>query len=257
MWEAPKPAEIPLDILDNTDSFDDYSKFVAKQVKLSDFTQWVRNTIAFVIAGGNSLYVTKSYKNGEISYNYVKGFPHLKYIEYLNVNHNPLDRNSKPTAQVKMAAVIESMNTEIAYSQVDFIPYFNVRLTDNVFNLFTGFAHKFDPEFIVDPAAYQLITDHICNIWCSKDQVIYEYIMNWLAHFIQRPNVKSGTAILLKSQFQGAGKNIITDFIGNYVVGSRYYNTINDIEQVVDRFNSKSENKLLTICDDSELWWGT
>lgn len=185
---------------------------------MSDFKQWVRNTIVFVIAG-NSLYVTKSYKNGEISYNYVKGFPHLKYIEYPNVNHNPLDQNSKPTADVKMAAVIESINTEIAYSRVDFIPYFTVRPTDNVFNLFTGFAHKFDPEFVPQPVSYQLITDHIRNIWCSKDETIFEYVMNWLAHLVQRPDVKIGTAILLKSQSQRVGKNIITDFIGNFVIG--------------------------------------
>jgi hypothetical protein len=40
------------------------------------------------------------------------------------------------------------------------------------------------------------------------------------------------------------------------VIGSRYYNTINDIEQVVGRFNSESENKLLTICDEIQNYGG-
>jgi len=166
LWEAPVQANIA-NILASPDSFSDYNKFVGKRVQLADFKQWVHNTIAFIINGGNSMYVTKNYVSGEINYKYVKEFKHLKAITYPNTNHNADDENSKELCKVAMTKIINSMEPEIAYDRIDFIPYFITPPVDNVFNLFTGFAHKYNAEFIVDAGVYQLITDHIYNIWCG------------------------------------------------------------------------------------------
>jgi hypothetical protein len=141
----------------------------------------VQANIANMLASPDS-FSDKNYVGGEINYKYVKEFKHLKSITYPNTNHNADDENSKELCK---------------------IAYFIMPPVDNVFNLFTGFAQKYDTEFVVDAAAYQLITDHIYNIWCKKDEAVYNYVMNWLAHLVQKPNVKISTAILLKSQFQG------------------------------------------------------
>jgi hypothetical protein len=92
-------------------------------------------------------------------------------------------------------------------------------------------------------------------LWCCGDNERYQYVMSWFASMIQRPEIKVGTAILLKSR-PGRGKNIVVDFIGEKLLGRQLYAYCNDIEQVIGRFNGILMNKLLTCCDEISNYGG-
>ncbi len=66
---------------------------------------------------------------------------------------------------------------------------------------------------------------------------------------MQIPYKKIGIAILLKSK-QGAGKNIIWEFIADFMIGKKYSLVVGDIDRLLGRFNTIVENKILTICDE-------
>jgi len=80
---------------------------------------------------------------------------------------------------------------------------------------------------------------------------------------MQIPYKKIGIAILLKSK-QGAGKNIIWEFIADFIIGKKYslviviviVIVIGDIDRLLGKFNTIVENKILTICDEISNYGG-
>ncbi len=55
-----------------------------------------------------------------------------------------------------------------------------------------------------------LILQHIREVWCCGNEMLYEYVINWLARMFQLPGEPAETAIVLRSG-EGSGKNIIAD----------------------------------------------
>ena len=76
-------------------------------------------------------------------------------------------------------------------------------------NLFIG--HKYLPV----EGDCTLILRHIREVWCDGNTVAFEYVLNWLARMVQKPNEQGRTVIVLRSG-QGAGKNIILDIFDRY-----------------------------------------
>ena len=92
-----------------------------------------------------------------------------------------------------------------------------------------------------------LYLEHVKNIICNSDPITYEYVINWLAHLIQRPWEKPEVAIVLKAG-QGTGKGTFIDPIGQ-IIGSHYLHAQSP-EQVIGKFNAQLENKLLVFADE-------
>jgi hypothetical protein len=72
---------------------------------------------------------------------------------------------------------------------------------EKVFNLFQGWATM--PVAGSWTAIHYLIRDIICS--GSVDAT--EYLLNYLAHMVQKPHVLPGTAVILQSEEQGTGKS--------------------------------------------------
>ena len=72
---------------------------------------------------------------------------------------------------------------------------------------------------------------------------------------MQKPYKKIGVAILLKSK-QGSGKNIIWEWIGNYILGRQYSLVLGDIDRLFSRFSAIIENRMLTILDEISNYGG-
>ena len=74
-------------------------------------------------------------------------------------------------------------------------------------NLWRGFA--------VEPCKGQwsLFDDHLHDIVCSGNEEYYVWLIDWLAHLIQHPDKKPGSAVVLKSAAKGTGKSMIYQFL--------------------------------------------
>lgn len=127
----------------------------------------------------------------------------------------------------------------------------------NVFNLYQGF--RITPESVADlPLAEaqtgcQGLTDHIFNIWCKKEKVHYDYIMNWFAHIMQKPWIKMGVIVAIKSN-QGGGKGIVFQFI-HAILGHQLFRNIDNIQDILgDNANAELEGRLFINLDEAQ--WG-
>lgn len=123
---------------------------------------------------------------------------------------------------------------------------------NDIFNIWTGMRIKKDVAETFDENDCQLILDHIKNRWCSGNDEEYEYVLNWLAHLIQKPWVKMGVVLCLRSK-QGAGKGIILNIM-RQIIGDNHYFQCNNLDQLTGNFNGIGEGKILTNLD--EAFWG-
>ncbi|CAI2172195.1 3962_t:CDS:1, partial [Funneliformis geosporum] len=71
-----------------------------------------------------------------------------------------------------------------------------------------------------------------------EDERLDEYIWNWWAYLVQKPEKKPRTILVLKSTLQQCRKNIITDFIGDKILESHLHFATSDLEKILGRFNS-------------------
>ncbi|CAB4443500.1 unnamed protein product [Rhizophagus irregularis] len=123
------------------------------------------------------------------------------------------------------------------------------------FNLFLGFRAQ--PAERIKPNLVNPIIRHIHEVWCAEDKQLTTYILNWLAFLVQNPDKKPGTAIIMRSPPR-CGKNILTDFIGERILGRENFFSTTRLEDVMGRFNAAVRAKKLIIlneCDMSGKEW--
>ncbi|KAE9299052.1 hypothetical protein PR003_g23094 [Phytophthora rubi] len=80
----------------------------------------------------------------------------------------------------------------------------------SVFNMFGQYQHKYDPSFVINQRLVDMWVNHVKDVICSGDARLYEYLLNWFAHILQHPGVKTQTVPLLKSK-PGTGKNFLVN----------------------------------------------
>ncbi|WP_371224389.1 primase-helicase family protein [Roseovarius sp. 2305UL8-3] len=110
--------------------------------------------------------------------------------------------------------------------------------TGSILNTFRGWATM--PVMGEWPAISYLIREVIC---ASNEQAA-EYLLNYLAHMIQKPMQLPGTAIILQSEEQGTGKSTFMDLIRE-LLGERYCATTADASTLVGQFNNSAKEKIL------------
>ena len=94
--------------------------------------------------------------------------------------------------------------------------------------------------------------DHLREIWCSGDEKMYDYVLNWLSFIVQRPGEKTKVALCLKSE-EGAGKGCILKLI-EQIVSPEYYLATSNMKYILGNFNSIMEGKVLIDLDEAS--WG-
>jgi hypothetical protein len=94
--------------------------------------------------------------------------------------------------------------------------------------------------------------DHVRTVWCKGEQGLFDYVMNYFAHIIQKPWEKTGVAIVVHGE-QGSGKGIVVQKIGKIV--GRHFKHVGDFAEVLGKFNaSVMKDPILLFLD--EVSWG-
>lgn len=109
-----------------------------------------------------------------------------------------------------------------------------------IFSIFRGFPYKSNDY--VDMDSIQLFIDHMKEIICSGDEILFKYLISWIAYIIQNPGKRTDVCLILMSD-PGTGKTLFTDIICK-LFGS-YCNP--GIHTIARQFNSYIENKMLVI----------
>lgn len=224
--------------------FDNYIEFLnyynCKQIKnidnfVKEFSKYVKYAIT------KSIYVVKI---GDNEFDLVKTSCFESNLSKYSIKTIEYKKGKKVILKRKMNTII---NENIQYFTIHDIVFKPNQNNDKWFNLFKGFKttklEKYDLE-IINP-----ILQHIREVWATDSEELYNYIIYWIASILQHPEIKNYTALVLIST-EGAGKNIIFDFLKKYIFGT-YGVNIADIEKVVGKFNSMITNKLLTVLNEA------
>lgn len=205
------------------------------------------NEYHFWYAGGGCIF--------EISDLYKTGFKMRPRIEFNDHYSNLLvqsNEEGKKTKMIQFSKVWMEHKDRRNIFNVCFTPYFKedpLKNDKNSFNIFRGFLHKYDPNFVVDMSLVTPVLDLI-DILVEHDPLCKEYLIKYFAHLIQFPGNKIPVGVVFTSLNQGTGKNTIIDFIGEKVIGEIFYNYTNNWEQFTSKFNSDMETCLLQCMDE-------
>jgi putative DNA primase/helicase len=248
--------------------YDDYQQFIGLVLSKNNeptkdgllFKRYYKQVFARVDCGGNTKYFSKSRNDGFIQWILL---PSIPFGEKLS-SFNYFDKIETPKGIIDkkypINIFIGNLNKDdmTIFSNVDFIPYLHEGCVDtDIFNLFTGFKYKPLLEEVENKYYDDIkpILSHVKEVLCADNQGVYAYVLNWLAHLIQRPCDKAGVPVILMKSEQGAGKNLFWDFMGR-VMGNKYIVTINDLDDLTNKFNTRTEGKLLTILNEIQNYGG-
>lgn len=109
-------------------------------------------------------------------------------------------------------------------------------------NLWTGLA--IDPDPTVPPSLY---LEHLFSNVCCKDQNLYDYLLNYFAHAVQKPWELPAAALVLRGE-KGVGKGSAIAAL-KYIFGDHFYQT-QDKEKVLGKFNTSIQNKLIVYLNE-------
>ena len=126
------------------------------------------------------------------------------------------------------------------YRDLVFAPGELAITSQNDINTWTGFAVE-PTEGCIEP--YEHLRDYL-----FPDPQECKYVEQWLAHKLKHPGVKMNTALVVWSQAEGVGKNLLFETIGQ-IIGSRHSCVIGQKDLNGD-FNSWAKNRLFVIGDE-------
>lgn len=119
-----------------------------------------------------------------------------------------------------------------------------------VFNIFSGFLHKYDKDYVPRADTVNTFISMYKEILCNNNQQSFDFEINKLAHIIQYPEIKSESVSIFQGE-QGTGKSFLLMFLMMYVFGKHLSLTIFQSEQLLNKFNSHLMGKLFIILEEA------
>ena len=118
---------------------------------------------------------------------------------------------------------------------------------NNILNMWSGFKAKRLDSY--DISKIERCLAHIKKVWADDNDDINEYLLDYLAHIIQYPWRKTEVLLLLYS-LPRSGKNSITKFMRNRVIGPDYAHEGLGVDILIKKFNADLANKVFVCCNE-------
>ena len=126
------------------------------------------------------------------------------------------------------------------------------RDNDKIFNIWRGYEISKVMAEQHSKLDAQPILNHIKEIWCNGVEEDFQYVMSYLSHIIQKPWIKTGVCLSLKSK-QGGGKGVVLKLL-EAIIGDTHYSQNSNAGHLFGDFNGLLEGKIL--CNLDEAFWG-
>jgi len=118
---------------------------------------------------------------------------------------------------------------------------------DDKCNVFVGFKAKELESYEYEKL--EMFERHIREIWCDSNEELGDYVLNWFATTIQKPE-KSGVALVLKAE-EGAGKGSIVNFFIHHIFGNKHGAMLKNMEkELLGNHNEDSVGKVFCAVDE-------
>ena len=102
------------------------------------------------------------------------------------------------------------------------------------------------------PGCWVLIRDYLRDVICGGNSDAYDYLVQYMAHMIQRPEEKPGVMIALLGG-QGTGKGVYFSLLR--AIWRKTTLQVSDVDQVIGKFNAALERNFV-VCMDEALFYG-
>jgi bifunctional DNA primase/polymerase-like protein/uncharacterized protein DUF5906/CHC2-type zinc finger protein len=116
--------------------------------------------------------------------------------------------------------------------------------------------YNFWQGFAVEPKAKKggcsLYLAHLKDNIAQGNQKIYDYVLGWMAHMIQRPDQRLGVSLVLRGK-QGTGKGEMAKQLGHLL--GRHFVHIQQHKHLLGNFNAHLKDALLVFADEA-FWAG-
>ena len=99
-------------------------------------------------------------------------------------------------------------------------------------------------------AGVQMFLDHL-QVLCNHETVVYEYLLNWLAHSIQFPGIKKQPMITLISE-EGAGKTAVVQYLKAIMGAKKVLESTNPEQEVWGHFNELMMSAFLVVLSETD-----
>ncbi len=235
--------------------FDDEDMDIIDKLNIADFIY----TKFFAIINDEAPKVYRLYYNTEDQLEEVKPYQKDPNKKLVGVSYHDGDEkyNSWDTWFSKQGSAW--------YRGVEFKPYGITKdrfsgSTPNIFNLFPGYAMKFDKDFEPDADAIYgagLINKHMYEVWADHDEKLFLVILAWFYTMLIRGK-RTKLLLLLYSKYQGAGKSGIIEVMYQSIFGNNLCSKTASLKQLLESsFTEPLMNKcLLTIEEIPEHKYG-
>jgi hypothetical protein len=181
--------------------------------------------------------------NNEIIIQAISALEFLKILKNINIGFDDKGKLNNLKNIFEMGYGSNSIKNLFSVKDVTFYSKDN-----NVLSLFQGYPYDIDEvkkySELINP-----FLNHIFEVICDKNNELYIYVISWISFLIQNPVRKTETALIIIGE-QGTGKNkfftdVISKLFGRYCISKE-----NNISNIIGRFNSIIENKILIICNE-------
>jgi hypothetical protein len=99
---------------------------------------------------------------------------------------------------------------------------------------------------------WEVFLNHLRDEVCSGNQKIFEWLIGWMAHRVQRPFEVPESAVVLIGE-RGDGKSTVFKILGSLF--GRHYMAVTNPRQLLGNFNAHMMDKVLVLADEA-IWGG-
>lgn len=204
----------------------------------SDPVSQINKEFAFAVIGGKSTIIHQI--ANELNYMSVQAF------------HDYLKPWTVQTGNGKRAQVSKiwfESKRRPTYRKVEMVPKDNA--PKDIYNLWRGFSctplaetEEATAEMVEGVAMFK---EHLLENICKGKEDLYQWLMGFFAHLVQKPWEKPLVAIVFMGK-RGTGKNAILDRVGNLV--DQHYKVVAHRRYLTGQFNSHFENCIFSVLDE-------
>ena len=119
------------------------------------------------------------------------------------------------------------------------------------YNLWQGFAvREEEGEWGV---GWEIYHDHLRDNVCRGDEEVFQWLLGWMAHRVQKPWEVPQSAVVLIGE-RGDGKSSVFKIFGRLF--GRHYMSVTQPSQLLGKFNQHLMDKVLVLADEA-VWGGS
>ena len=167
---------------------------------------------------------------------------------YKHISYTKIDEKGKPKTIICINAWLQDINIR-RYDKCEMIPQ-GLYCPPSIFNLWKASPfYNQDISLSSDKWAQSAVDKflHQIDILCDNEEEISKYVINWIAHLIQRPYEKCKH--LCFTSIQGTGKSILWNVLKKIIGGGTFEST-NPARDVWGQFNSSLLDNILIILSE-------